>query len=258
MITVINGFFYPFKGLKFLFSHPRLIKFIAIPVGINALLYSALIWYTQSRIAGWLESLMPTGDAWYWSILYYVLVVVLGSILLVLVFYTFTLVGNFILAPFNEVISSQVELIYLGGNIAEQNFSIKDFFSDMIRSYKAEGGRLLLYLAGFLALLLLNLIPVIGTIIYGFAAAIYALFFLCWEFLDFSMERTRMTFTLKRGFAFKNIFTFMFFGAGSAMLLIIPFINLAAIPVCVIGATLLFCDLKKSGRIPNLPVAQKA
>ena len=257
-VSAIQGFFYPYKGLKFIFSNPRLISFVAIPVVINALLYSLLIWYTQSKISGWIESLIPTGDAWYWAILSYVIIIIVGAIMLVMVFYTFTLVGNFILAPFNEIISERVELIYSGAGLAEQSFSLGDFFSDMIRSYKAEGGRLLLYLGGFLLLLLFNLLPGIGTVIYGVVATVYSLFFLCWEFLDYPMERWRLTFRLKRSFAFKNLIVFIFFGAGSACLLIIPFINLAAIPVCVVGATLLFCDLKESGRVPALPVREES
>lgn len=257
-VSAIQGFFYPYKGLKFIFSNPRLISFVAIPVVINALLYSLLIWYTQSKISGWIDSIIPTGDAWYWAILSYVVIIIVGAIMLVMVFYTFTLVGNFILAPFNEIISERVELIYSGAGLAEQSFSLGDFFSDMIRSYKAEGGRLLLYLGGFLLLLLFNLLPGVGTVIYGVVATVYSLFFLCWEFLDYPMERWRLTFRLKRSFAFKNLIVFIFFGAGSACLLIIPFINLAAIPVCVVGATLLFCDLKESGRVPALPVREES
>lgn len=257
-ISPFKGFFYPYRGLKFLFSNPGLISIVAIPVGINALLYSLLIWYVQSKISLWIESLIPKSDAWYWAILYYFFIVLVGAILLVIVFYSFTLIGNFILTPFNEIISEKVEIIYSGGSIAGHGFSLSGFFSDMIRSYKAEGAKLLLYLAGFLLLLLFNLLPGIGTVIYGAAAMVYSLFFLCWEFLDYPMERWRFTFRLKWRLAFNNMFVFIFFGAGSAFLLIIPFINLAAIPVCVIGATLLFCDLKNSGRMPELKAGGEA
>jgi len=245
----ISGFFYPFKGLGFMLKHPGLIYLVAIPVAINTVLYSILIWYTSTRMGRWIDLLVPDGDAWYWSILYYILLVVISLIILIVIFYTFTLIGILILSPFNEVISERVEAIYTGNKNIEP-FQLKAFLSDMIRSYKAEAGRLLIYLSGFLLLLLLNLLPVVGTLVYGVLVTIYTLFFLCWEFFDYPMERWRFNFSSKRKTAFRNILLFISFGAGASLFLVIPLLNLAAIPVCVVGATLLFCDLQKAERLP--------
>ena len=43
------------------------------------------------------------------------------------------------------------------------------------------------------------------------------------------------------------------FGAGAALMLLVPLVNFLAIPVCVTGATLLFCDLRGLGRVPETP-----
>lgn len=249
-IYSLSGFLYPFKGLKFIFRHPSLISLIAIPVVINTILYAIFIWYTSSRMGGWINYLIPSGNEWYLNILYYVLLVVVSVFMLIVIFYTFALIGILILSPFNEIISERVEALYTG-NKDVNSFELKAFLRDMIRSYKAELGRLLIYLSGFLLLLLLNLVPVAGTLVYGVLVTIYTLFFLCWEFYDYPMERWRFDFALKRKAAFKNILLFVSFGAGASIFLIIPFLNLMAIPVCVIGATLLFCDMLKTDRLPE-------
>ena len=251
----LTGFFYPFKGLRFLISHPRLLTLIVIPVGINTVLFTLLIWFTSSRITGWIQSVVPGGEAWYRALLYYALLFVAALVVLIALFYTFTLLGNLMLAPFNEMLSERVELIY-GGKGVEGEFSVAGFVRDMARSYKAEGGRILLYLTGFVLLLLFNLVPVLGQALYGLLATLYSLFFLCWEFIDYSMERWRFTFTMKRKAAFTNVLFFLSFGAGAALLLLVPLANLMVIPVCVAGATLLFCDLRKMGRLPEVEKAK--
>ena len=248
----ISGFIYPFKGFRFLISSPRLIALVAIPVTINTFLYAFFAWYTYSRFGQWVDALTANGDAWYWSILHYILIVFVSLFLIVFIFYTFTLVGNLILAPFNEVISEKVEVLYSEGAAKDTAFSIGLFFKDMGRSYKAEAGRLILYLSGFLLLLLLNLIPLVGQAFYAFSVILYTFFFLCWEFLDYSMERWKLSFADKKKLAFSNPLLFLSFGAGAALLLFIPFLNLTAIPVCVAGATLLFSDMKKQGKLSDI------
>ena len=249
-IYSFSGFLYPFKGLKFIFRHPELISLIAIPVAINTILYALFIWYASSKIGGWVNSLIPVSNEWYLSFLYYVSLFVISIFMLMVIFYTFTIIGVLILSPFNEIISERVESLYTGNKVVS-TFELKGFVKDLIRSYKAELGRLLIYFSGFLLLMLLNLVPVAGTVIYGVLVTIYTLFFLCWEFYDYPMERRRFDFALKRKTAFKNIILFISFGAGASLFLVIPFLNLVAIPVCVIGATLLFCDMLKTDRLPG-------
>ena len=79
------------------------------------------------------------------------------------------------------------------------------------------------------------------------------LFFLGWEYLDFSMERWHLGFGAKRKLAFRNLGALLSFGAGAILLLLIPLLNLLAIPVCVIGGTLLICDLRDAGHTPTVP-----
>jgi len=240
----IRGFVYPFRGLRFLFRHRSLFWYVAIPFGLNTILFAVLAWLVVSHLGEWIRKILPGGEAWYWTILFYVVIVLAVIASLLIMIFTFTLVGNILLGPFNDMLSERVELLYTGSTLDEP-FKVKVLLTDILRSFRVGIGKLILYAAGLLALLPLNLLPVIGSGLYGVLAGIYTLFFLGWEYVDYSMERWKFTFRLKVKNSFRNGSAFIGFGAGASLMLFVPVINLAAIPLCVIGATLLFCDLKK-------------
>lgn len=240
---MLSGFVCPFRGLRFLFQHPRLLLYIAIPGIINAVLFSVVVWLVASRIGTWLTRFLPRGDAWYWTALFYLLVVIAGIALFLAVVYTFSIIGNLILGPFNDLLSEKVEQVYTDKDINDA-WTLAAFFSDSIRSVKVEMGKLMLYLAGIAVLLLLNLLPLVGNAISGALMVLYTLLFLGWEYIDYSMERWRFSLRLKVQTTLRNARAFIGFGAGASLLLLIPIANMVAIPVCVTGATLLFCDIK--------------
>ena len=248
--AAIHGFFYPFRGFMFIVRNPRLLAYVTIPALINALLYALFIWYTSTRIHQWISSLIPEGEGWYWAVLFYIALALAGILVLTLIIYTFTIVGGIILSPFNDLLSEKVDLLY-SGNIPETPFQMKAALKDMARALKAEAGRVLIYLTGFGLLLLLNLFPPVGTAVYGIAITVFTMYFIGWEYFDYSMERYKLTFGQKMKTNMKNSPALLSFGAGAAIALMFPIINLAAIPVCVTGATLLYCDLKKAGRIKD-------
>ncbi len=244
-LAPLRGFFYPYRGLKFLFRRPGLLGYVAIPFAINTALYTGFVWFAGSRVGGWIDRWVPRGDAWYWTLLYYALWTVVAAIVLLLIVYTFTVVGNLLLAPFNDLLSEKVERVYAGKAIDEP-FRFSALLADAKRSFKAEAARMLTLGSGFVVLLVLSwFLPPVGLLL-----TMYTLFLLAWEYLDYSMERWRFPFSAKTRVAGRNALVFLGFGAGSALLLAIPVLNFLAIPVCVTGATLLFCDLRERGRIP--------
>lgn len=245
---ILQGFFYPYKGFLFIIRNPKLLSYVAIPTLINTLLYSLFLWYTSTRIYSWINSLIPTGEGWYWAVLFYLAMVVAAFLVLVLVVYTFTIVGGLILSPFNDLLSEKVDILYSGG-VSDGPFQLKGIFKDMARSIKAELGRIAIYLTGLGLLFALNLFPPIGTAIYGVAVTLFTIYFIGWEYFDYSLERHKFPFGKKLKTNVSNSLTLITFGAGAALALMIPILNLAAIPVCVTGATLLFCDLKRGGKI---------
>jgi CysZ protein len=247
--SAFSGFSHPFRGVKFLIGRPRLWPFVAIPVGVNIVLYSAAAWFFSTRIGDWLNLLIDRGEGWYWAALFYVLATLALLLLLIFASYTFTLVGNLILSPFNDLISERVEWM-VNGRPDETKFNLSQVMSGALRAFTTALGRLTLYLGGFLALLLLLLFPPVGTAIYAVVAPLYSLFFLAWEFFDYPMDRHGFDFKRKRKFALANSGAFLGFGAATWLLTIIPFLGLILLPACVIGATLHYCEMQNKGLIP--------
>ena len=60
---------------------------------------------------------LPQGDAWYFVLLYGVLWVLAGLVAAILVFCTFTVIGNLIATPFYGLLSEGVALL-LTGNLS--------------------------------------------------------------------------------------------------------------------------------------------
>ena len=247
---MIQGFFYPFRGIAFIAHHRRLLWILALPFSLNAILFSVFFWFAVPRAWTGASGFLPGKDTWYGAIVYYVLIAVLAVLLAVVLIYAFTLLGNILLGPFNDLISEKVERIYAGTGY-EEAFSLKTVLADILRSIRVEIGKLLVYLAGLMLLLSLNLVPLVGSVFSGSLIMVYTLYFLGWEYIDYSMERWKYSLRLKLKTATANGSAFLGFGAGASLLLFIPLANLMAIPVCAIGATLLFCDLRKNHRLPD-------
>lgn len=242
----LRGFLYPFRALRFLASHRRLFWLIALPSAINAALFVAGAWYLLTHLGEWLGRFLPQADAWYWACLLYLLAGAAALIALVGSLLALSLIGNIFLGPFNEAISEKVEAL-VTGRPDEAPFQLRTFLNDLLRSLRTELAKAVFYLSGLLAILALNLIPLVGTALSGALIVPYTLFFFGWEFLDYSMERWRLDFRDKLRFAFTHALVFCSFGAGASLLVFLPVLNLATIPLCAVGATLLACDLRKAG-----------
>jgi CysZ protein len=240
------SFRYPYRGLRFLFAHPRLLPYVGIPFAINTLLYAGIIWFAGSRFGRWVTALIPQGEAWYWSVAFYALWILFAAALFLLVAFTFTLLGSLLLEPFNDLLSEGVESAYTGQR-RDEPFRLRVFWADAGRAFATGLRRTALWAPGAFALwagsfFFWPLTPLL---------ALYTAFFLGWAYVDYTMDRWRFGFAAKRRTAWRNLSAFLSFGAGASLLLLIPLLNFLAIPACVAGATLLACDLRDAGRLPE-------
>lgn len=250
MLDFPRGFFTAFRGGRLLLRYPRLLKLVFIPLLINVVTFSLAVYFGLQFFHDFVLELLPQGDAWYWVALYYALWLVAGLLTLILVFFSFTVVGNLIAAPFNELLSERIEGKLLAG-VAEQPFSLALFWRDMLRAWLVELKKLSLFVVAMLLLWLLNLLPVIGSLLFGVLSILLTLFFLAWEYLAFVHERKGHDFRLQRQFLMQHKLLVLGFGCGVLLMLMIPFLQLACIPVAVSGATLLWCEEHAGRRLPG-------
>jgi len=246
-----RGFFYPFRAIKLFRRFPCLLRYIVIPFFINLLVFSSVLYLGLEFFNRTVVPYLPSGEAWYWVLLYYTAWVLAVLLTAVLVFFTFTVVGNLIASPFNDILSERAEELLTGQKTAE-SFSLSELFRDARRVMGVELKKLSLFVVGMLLLLLLNLIPGAGPFLYSVAATLFTVFFLAVEYLAYVFERKRYPFAQQRRYVLGRKFLVMGFGTGVFCALSIPFFQFFCIPLAVLGGTMLWVDEQEKQTIGEI------
>ena len=113
---------------------------------------------------------------------------------------------------------------------------------DAGRAVLYEIGRLILFLLFYPFIFAVQFIPGIGVILHPILAFLYAAFVLSVDFSDPTLDRHLDRFRDKLRYVWKRKSTYLGFGGGAFALMLIPFINLAVIPICVVAAALLYME----------------
>ncbi|MGK2944047.1 MAG: EI24 domain-containing protein [Desulfuromonadales bacterium] len=241
IVNFSRGFFAPFRSVRMLRNNPRLIQYILIPFLINALVFSGAVYLGLDFFGSTIVEHLPQGETWYWSVIYWFVWVVAILLTAVLVFFSFTVVGNLLASPFNDLLSERTEEV-LSGNVSDEPFSIGRFLHDALQAILMEAKKMWVFVVVMVFILPLNLFPGIGNSIYTLLAVSLTLFFLCFEYLSFVMVRKHKFFHEQKSYIFARKFLMLGFSCGVMALLAIPFFQLFCIPLAVIGATRLWCE----------------
>ena len=236
-----RGFFAPFRSVRLLRSNPRLVQYILIPFLINSIVFSAAVYLGLDFFGSTVVEYIPQGEAWYWSVVYWLLWVIALLLTAVLVFFSFTVVGNLLASPFNDLLSERTEEV-LSGDLNDEPFSVGRFLRDALQTILMEAKKMSLFVVAMLLILPLNLLPGFGNSIYTLLAISLTLFFLCFEYLGFVLVRKHQFFREQKSYIFSRKFLMLGFSCGVMALLAIPFFQLFCIPLAVIGVTRLWCE----------------
>jgi CysZ protein len=248
------GFRYPLAGLRHLVGNPRLWPYVVVPVFLTILMIGGAAWlaWTQGPAALELAWSQPTGEGAAGSvalIAWNIALVVIRLLLFVLGAVAFYAIGGLVAIPFNDFLSQAVEESLLGGR--NEPFTWGLFISDIRMSLGHSLLGLFLYVAVMIPVLLLNVIPVAGSVastVLGWSATVV---FLAREMLDGPLSRDRLPFGVKLTVLKSNKATMAGFGSATAAMLWVPGLNLFSIPCAVVGGTLLYCQLKREGSLPE-------
>lgn len=246
-----RGFFYPFRGGRFLFRHPRLWKYVLVPFTINLLVFSLAVFFGLEFFNQTVVHMIPGGEAWYWTLLYYLLWVIAVLLTMVLVFFSFTVIGNLIASPFNDLLSERTEEA-LRGHAEGVPFSFREFGRILLN----EGKKMAVFVILMLLLLLLNLVPGFGTLAYSVLSFLLTVYFLAIEYTGYVFGRKGQGFGDQRRFIRGRRFLSFGFGVGVLCLLAVPLLQFFAIPLGVIGATQLWCDSLESSAVDASPAKE--
>ncbi len=243
-VSFLQGFRAPFEGISFLWGNRGLWKYVWIPFFINVLLFFGLGLLFVALFPDLIQLLLPPGDAWYLTLMRALLWAVGSIVLGILFLLVFTVVGNLIAGPFNDALSERVEGL-MGGH-APPSRGLAHQFGELGRTALEEVKRIVFFLCGSLVLLLWNLIPGVGQIVYAVTTSVWTLLFLALEFGDYYLMRHWIRFRARWSQIWSHRWASLGFGAGASVLLMIPLVNLLLIPCAVTGGTLLWLRLAPS------------
>lgn len=251
IVNFVKGFWFPFTSFSYIRRHPSLYPFIVIPLSINIATFCLVIYFGFDYYRELVLSRVPQGDAWYWALAHYFLLLLAIVALFVLIFFTFAAVGSLLSSPFNDVLSEKTELL-LGGRGGDEPFSLAQLLRDARLTMVVELKKILVFLLGMAALLLLHLLPILGSMLYPFLSMAWTAFFLVIEYTGYVFARKRLGFSAQRQIIFRHLPLMTGFGLGLFCILAIPFVQFFCIPLGVVGAVRLLADVNELGeRVPE-------
>ena len=236
MQDLVKGFGYLLEGVR-LIRLSGLRRFVLIPVAINTLLFSLLMYAAIQGFEYALAYLLDFLPAWlYW--LQYLLWPLFAVAALLILVYSFTMIANLLAAPFNGILAEAVER-QLTGRSLEQTGNWQALLADIVPSMLSEVHKLGYFALRALPLLLLFLVPVANV-----AAPVLWTAFSAWmlaaEFADYPMGNHGLKFRAQRPRLRRRRLLMLGFGLGVLGLMLIPVVNFIAMPAAVAGATALW------------------
>lgn len=239
MHDVLKGARYLLKGFG-LIHQKGIRRFAYIPMAINTLLFSFAIWLGISKFDQWINSMMPSWiPEWLLGWVMWLIWPIFAALLSLIVFFTFSIIANFLAAPFNGVLAEAVEKKLSGVVPSEMPWQkiIKDTPS-LLWNEVRKLGYILLWMV---PLFFLSWIPVVNII----TPALWVLFsswVLALDYHDYPMGNHELKFPQQRAILKKNRPLAIGFGLATLGATLIPFVNFLVIPAAVAGATALYLE----------------
>ncbi|MFN5514568.1 MAG: EI24 domain-containing protein [Cyanobacteriota bacterium] len=250
-----SGAGYPFRAGGLLRRYPSLAPYLVIPLLLNLILGLWLYW----QLWQWGENSAEIGriylGAWWREVagqlpealgfleeifkgVGWLLDGLLKVFLLIIAGFILSQLGVIIGAPWYEKLSEKLEKILLG-HLFLQDLG---FGAEIRRSIAFEAKKLVLLLGIGVPSLFLNIFPGLGSLAATAVGVTLTATLACLDFLNPPLERRRLSFRAKLGFIGKSLPASAGFGLTCLILVSIPVVNLATIPLCILAGTLFFSE----------------
>jgi len=241
MISLLNTFLLPLRGLSLVFS-PGLRRYVVLPLLVNVLVFALTAWIGSHYFAQFIAWALPR-ESWlhYLEWLLWPLFVIAY---LLLTFYSFTIVANLIASPFNGILAARVEE-RLTGRLPPD--SPTGLMAEILPAVTSEIGKLWYFAVRAVPVLILMMIPgvnAVGSLLW----VLLGFWFLALEYMDYPMGNHHLRPAEQRRRLRAHPFRAWAFGAGANLLMMIPLLNLAAMPASVAGATRFWLELERAGK----------
>ena len=248
--NTFHGAHYLAEGFRML-TQKGVKRYVFIPLSINLTLLTIALIFLINQISSWsiwIESTIAGWGAWEWlgtfmSWLIWPLVII-GGILFV--FFFFSMIANWIAAPFNGLLAEAVEnkLHAAHGHnekvLPEQSFS--ELVKDIPRLLGREWTKLKYYIPRAILCVLIFFIPLVGAIIFPIIWFIFNAWMMSVQYIDYPMDNHKIPFNKMLDTLSDSRGGTLGFGSMVMLLTMIPFVNLFVMPAAVCGATKLWYE----------------
>lgn len=218
-------------GAKLMF-HPQLRTLVIMPLVINVLLFGGLLLWGLSqleRLDLWLNAWLPEWMGWLSSLLWPLAV----TLMFLAIGMLFTLLGNWLAAPFNGLLAERCELLLRH----QETVTMPGWqWSEVPRILWREWRKLLYYLPRALGVLLLSLLPVFGTLLAPLLWFALASWMAAIQYADYPFDNHRIPFATMRRALRQQPLESLTFGACATLLALVPLLNLLIMPWAVCAA----------------------
>jgi CysZ protein len=227
--------------------------FALVPFALNlaafALAATAFFAYLDV-IAAPLEHVLsvPQPSAWYaylwaaplWLLASLVRVLLIAAFGLAL-YFSFTLLGGVIAAPFLDLLSERVEKLATGRTL-EQAHGVTGVLRRAARSALEEAKRVAFFLAVQCALLVLGFVPGLQPVA-AFASLLTSALFMPLDYTGFALDRRGVRFAARRRWLVRHALEMLSFGGFALALYVVPGLSFVCLPWLVTAGTLLALEL---------------
>lgn len=206
-------------------------RYFIVPIIINVIVLTTLVLLSCSRFNGWVDAIMAWFPDWL-SAIYWLVWGIALIIVLLLVFFVFTIVANIIASPFNALLSIKVEQA-LTGRAPVSEVSV---WMIMPRAVTRELAKVLYMVPRLIGLMILTVIPVVNII----SAPLWLLFgawVMVLQYVDYAADNNDVSIADLLGRLRRRRFHSLMFGLPAYLLLTLPVVNLILMPVGVAGGT---------------------
>ncbi|GMQ76457.1 MAG: sulfate transporter CysZ [Gammaproteobacteria bacterium] len=230
----VSGAVYFVRGVRLIFA-PGIRAYVIVPVLVNVLVFSALIYFGTGEFRELLDWLLPDWLDWLAIVLLPLFVITA----LVIVFFAFALIGNLLAAPFNGLLAEAVECHITGTPIP--GGGLTKMMLDLGRTIVSELRKLAYIVLRGIPVLLLFVIPGLNLAA-PFIWILFGAWMLAISYVDYPMGNHGLSFPEQRRQLGRHRYLALGFGAAVMFALAIPVVNFLVIPAAVAGATILWVE----------------
>jgi len=241
----LSGPQYLGEGLK-LILRPGLRLFVLLPLTLNLLLFIALIGFAMREFSGWVDAFMPSLPDWA-SFLEYLIWPLFVALVVLLVFFSFTMIANIIAAPFNGFLAEKVEVVVRGQDDFPP-FSWAELVAMVPRTVGRELRKLGYFLPRAAGLLILSFIPVVNLVSTPLWF-VFGIWMMAVQYIDYPADNHKLGWNEMLAWLREKRWQSLGFGGSVYLALLIPFVNIVMMPAAVAGATLFW--VREGGESAN-------